>query len=222
MNDPSLPLSEQLTLSLCGDVGYSDMRFHNNVYRALMRARDIAENINRYAIEEAGKITPQQSGLDAWVEAFAWLYLAIIHGESLGGPALLPNGTGDNGHGWDEPQIDIDAHPDWVAQLKPMVYGDPNRRRMAIQFGAIDLGSCLQEYPTHPWAACSRYNCAKVGVDIGLKQGNPDLRTTRGNYGSQKMIRIAKWTNEPDGWQARGWPTILNPLAETPPKGAQQ
>src|ERR1700685_4524058 len=87
-----------------------------------------------YDIADASGFT--DIGSDAAVTAAScWALLGLCYRESWFGPALGIDGSGDHGNGWDEPQIDIHAHPDDVAKLRALPFGSRQRRRLALQTG---------------------------------------------------------------------------------------
>ncbi len=109
---------------------------------------------------------------------------------------LRADGCGEDGHGWDELQIDDRSHPAEVARIRALEPRSLGRRSLVIQVGAGILLDAFAEYAGNFEAGFCRYNCGKAGVDAGLVNGDPNMHTTGHDYG--------RWCV---AFMSRNWPT---------------
>lgn len=106
---------------------------------------------------------------------------------------LTPEGCGEDGHGWDEWQVDDRSHPAEVAAIRALVPHSPERRALALRHGCTVLLGALHEYPESLEAGVCRYNASRINVDRGISEGDPNLHTTGRDYGRAVLATVERW-----------------------------
>ena len=138
---------------------------------------------------------------------FSWAACGVGYRESHWGPQLEKDGTGDNGNGIDEMQVDKNQQPAAAARIIAAgVYGSEARLVQAIEEGCTILHDYMRQFDP-AWrtrGGLAAYNCgvdrAKAGIARGrpnydppIPVGSPDAYTTGRNYGAWILGYTDKW-----------------------------